>query len=94
MKELGVARTPKSQAPFHGEDTSDTEVSQLPLSSWGELESVERLSDMLEAFPRPGQGGRARPPAVSGARGRNRLGAPTLTSARPYLECESPMIVR
>jgi len=26
-KELRVARTPRPRAPFHGEDTSDTEVS-------------------------------------------------------------------
>jgi hypothetical protein len=43
MKELGVARTLKPRAPFHREDTSDTEVSQLELSSGGEFGSFERL---------------------------------------------------
>jgi hypothetical protein len=34
---------PKPRAPFHGEDMSDTEVSQLTSSSVGELGSFECL---------------------------------------------------
>ncbi len=39
-KEVGVARTAKPRALFHGADRSDTEVSQLKLSSLGELGSL------------------------------------------------------